>query len=132
MPSYDFRCKDCAHEFALFYKSYRDYEATTQLCPNCGSEALSRVIQRVTTQSPSRDFSRMSSQEMLSVFESGDGKQVGQMFEQIGKGVAPAEALPYHDIGQRLQKGESLDKVEKGLREDAQSPKKKPDKGSSV
>lgn len=93
MPIYDFRCQDCGQEFSLTYKNLRSYEAATPACPNCQSTALSRVIKRVAIQKPGRDYSRMSSQDMLSVLESGDAKQVGDLYRQVGVDPAAGAAL---------------------------------------
>lgn len=116
MPTYDFRCKECGTEFSLFYKSYKNYEAATPTCSVCQSENLSRVIKKVNVAAPARDFTSMSSDEMLNVLESGDGRQVGQMFQQIG-GTDPSLGAEYHEVTQRLLDGESMDSVEKTMQE---------------
>lgn len=122
MPSYDFRCKTCNTRFTLTYKTVADYEAAALTCAHCGSAALSRLIQRVNVQKPGRDYTRMSANEMLSVFESGDSRQVGEMFAQVGQGgVSPEAALPYHQATEQLLKGEKLDKVERDLRANEQA-----------
>ncbi len=74
MPAYDYRCNSCGREVSLFYKSYKDYDAATPTCPHCGSSDLERVINGVTLQTGGRNYSGMSSQEMLSVLESDDIK----------------------------------------------------------
>lgn len=114
MPDYDFRCKACKTRFTLFYKTYADYDSATPACPNCGALDLSRLINRVAFKTPTCDYTRMSSGEMLNVFESGDSRAVGEMFQQIG-GADPALGAQYHDATQRLLKGESMDSVERGL-----------------
>lgn len=114
MPSYDYKCKNCKNRFTTFYKTYADYDNAQATCPNCESDQLSRLITGVAVQSPSRDFTGMSSHEMLNVFESGDSRQVGEMFQQIG-GASPELGKEYHDATQRLLTGESMDSVEKGL-----------------
>ncbi|MEO1166463.1 MAG: hypothetical protein AAFV98_21980, partial [Chloroflexota bacterium] len=57
---------------------------------------------------------RMDATEMLNVFESGDSKQVGKMFDQIG-GTNPALGTEYHEATKRLMRGESMDNVESSL-----------------
>lgn len=114
MPAYDFRCKNCGERFTLNYKSIADYDEATPKCPKCAYTDLSRLISKVAISSPARDYSKMSSNEMLSVLESGDSKVVGEMFQQVGGGD-PALGAEYHDATQRLLKGESMDKVEKEL-----------------
>lgn len=115
MHSYDYRCKDCKTRFTLHYKTYKDYDAATPSCPECNSTALSRLIQSVSIQAQERDYTRLSSGEMLGVLESGDSRQVGEMFQQIG-GASPELGVPYHEATQRLLKGEKMDKVEKDLK----------------
>src|SRR5688572_13598846 len=119
MPAYDFRCNHCGEEFSLHFASIKAYETAPRLCPNCQSSDLNRLIRKVNVASVSRDFTRLNSQEMLSVFESGDSKQVGQMFDQIG-GTNPALGLEYHEATKRLLKGESMDNVESSLQEKQQ------------
>jgi putative FmdB family regulatory protein len=120
MHQYDFRCKDCGERFTLTYKTYNDYDAATPACPNCSSTSLSRLITGVRIQQPERDYTRMDSGEMLNVLESGDSRQVGEMFSQIGGG-SPELGVPYHEATQKLLQGQKIDKVERDLREQSQS-----------
>ena len=130
MPAYDFRCNNCGKEFSLRFASIKAYETDTPLCPNCQSRELDRIIRKVNVAAPSRDFTRMNSQEMLSVFESGDSKQVGQMFDQVG-GTSPELGVQYHEVTQRLLKGESMDKVEKSLQQRENDQKTQSEKKST-
>ncbi len=41
MPTYDYRCNDCEHEFEA-YQSMKDDKLT--VCPNCGKNTLVRLI----------------------------------------------------------------------------------------
>jgi putative FmdB family regulatory protein len=114
MPAYDYRCKQCELEFTLFYKTYNEYDAAEKNCPRCASMNLARLIKRVNIAQPTRDYTSMSSGEMLSVLDSGNSQEVGRMFEQIGGG-APELGADYHETTQRLLKGEKLEKVERDL-----------------
>ena len=116
MPTYDYRCQDCGTRFSLSYKTYADYDQAVPHCPQCESSALSRLITSVRFAKPSRDYSGMSSEEMLSVLDSGDSRQVGEMFQQVG-GKSPELGKDFHEATEQLLKGESMDKVEKNLRE---------------
>jgi len=127
MPTYDYRCENCDERFSKFYKTYAAYDSATTLCPNCESEAVSRVISKIAFRAPTRDYGNMSSNEMLSVFESGDSRAVGEMFQQVG-GANPELGKDYHDATQQLLKGESMDKVEKNLQaQDNAKTQKKPE-----
>lgn len=92
MPQYDYRCDNCGQSFSLRFKTYAAYDAAEPRCAFCGAGALSRVIKRVSIAGVERDYSGMSANEMLSVLEGGDRKQVDAMFKQVGAS-APA-AIP--------------------------------------
>lgn len=83
MPQYDFRCKICGGRFSLHFKSVAKYAAATPQCPGCDSVELARIISGVAIPQAQRDYRKMSSGEMLSVLESGEKKQVDDMFRQV-------------------------------------------------
>ena len=89
MPQYDFRCKSCHLRFTLSYRNYAEYDAAARVCPACASAELSRVISGVALRKPGRNYGKMSAGEMLSVLESGDPRQVREMYQQVG-GATPA------------------------------------------
>lgn len=120
VPQYDYRCKRCHQRFALFYKTYAVYDAASPKCPNCGGTELSRLITRVAIAKPNRDYSKMSSDEMLSVLETGDERQAGEMFQQIGG--HPAMAAPAHQMVEESLKEENISPAEAG---EKQTPAKK-------
>lgn len=91
MPQYDFRCDSCGQPFCLTYKTVAEYARAEPCCPACGAEAVSRVIKRVSIAKVERDYSAMSSHEMLSVLEGGDEKQVGAMYRQVGASAPPTQ-----------------------------------------
>lgn len=124
MPDYDFRCNNCEQEFTLTYKSVASYAKSTPQCSNCQSDDLSRIIRKVNVAAVARDYTRMDATEMLNVFESGDSKQVGKMFDQIG-GTNPALGAEYHEATKRLISGESMDNVESSLQKKRDAKDKK-------
>jgi putative FmdB family regulatory protein len=116
MPTYDYRCNNCGRTFALFYKSYKDYEAAeVHACPHCGSADTQRRIRRVAIAQPSRDLSNLSANEMLSVMDGGDSREVGQLFQQVADSTGEDLGATYRETTERLLKGESMDSVERGL-----------------
>jgi putative FmdB family regulatory protein len=127
MPTYEFRCENCGNRFALFYKSTSAYSEATPSCPKCQSTELARLITGVALQAVNRDYSRMSSDEMLSVLESGDAKQVGKMYQQIG-GANPGLANEYQQTTQRLIQGEGMESIERSLKEEGESKQAAKDK----
>ena len=86
MPQYDFRCDTCKHRFSLRFKTYALADAGERFCPQCNSDDVTRLISQVAIPRSNRDFGKLSSREMLSVLESGDKRQVDDMFQQVGGG----------------------------------------------
>ena len=116
MPSYDYRCNHCGRTFALFFKSIKDYDpAAPQSCPHCQSSEVVRRIRKVAIPKQGRDLSQLSSGEMLNVFNSGDSKEVGKMFQQVTDTTGVDAGATYNEATQRLLKGESMDSVERDL-----------------
>ncbi|MEP7292236.1 MAG: zinc ribbon domain-containing protein [Chloroflexota bacterium] len=118
MPVYDYRCNACGRKTAFFYKTYKDYDAAlsghTQVCPHCGGRDLTRLISRVTIARPGRDYAKMSSDEMLSVMEGGDGREMGQMMHQLGQDEAVSDPA-FSEVTERLLKGEDPERIEADL-----------------
>ena len=118
MPSYDYRCNSCGRKSTLFYKSYKDYDAAaaakSSTCPHCGSNELTRVINRVAIPKQGRNYGSMNSQEMLSVLEGGDSREVGEMFHEVGGDAASSDPA-FGEITDRLRKGDSPDRIERDL-----------------
>ena len=98
MPVYDFRCKNCGTQFSLSYRSIGEYEQATPICPNCGHQELARVINRVAIPRSTTDYTNMNAQEMLSVMESGNQKDVADLFQQVG-GTLPDENKTLNQTG---------------------------------
>jgi putative FmdB family regulatory protein len=116
MPTYDYRCNQCGRKFALFYKSYKDYEAAaTHTCPHCQSTDVNRRISRVAIAQPSRDLSSLSSNEMLSVLDGGNSREVGKMFQQVADSTGEDLGESFNEATRRLSKGESIDSVERDI-----------------
>lgn len=126
MHSYDFRCKDCRTRYSMTVRSYAEYDTLTPICPHCGSARADKLIGKIAVKATQRDYTNLSSNEMVSVFDSGDGRQVGEMFQQFsdkyGGSLSPEQALPYQEATQKLLKGESMDKVERDLSSTAPKP----------
>lgn len=121
MPSYDYRCNTCGRALTLHYKTYRDYDAATHTCPYCASTDLTRLISRVSVARPTRDYTRMSSGEMLNVLEGGNPTEMGQMFSQLGQDEASLGDT-YHQVTERLLKGDQPASIERDLQADTAKP----------
>ncbi len=49
MPIYEYRCKDCGHDFTII-ESLEEHEVARPTCPDCGSSRVERVIGSVHVQ----------------------------------------------------------------------------------
>jgi putative FmdB family regulatory protein len=118
MPTYDFKCNQCGASLTLRYRTFKDYDAATPTCTRCSSIDLTRTITSVAIAKgrTHHDYTRMNAHEMLSVFESGDSKAVGEMMKQVG-GAAPAGQLGenYANAAAKLSSGASISSVERDL-----------------
>ncbi len=92
MPQYDFRCEICRGRFGLHFKSIADYAKAVPRCPDCDSTELTRVIKSAAIPKSQRDYRKMSSGEMLSVLESGEKRQVEEMFRQVNSSAGDETA----------------------------------------
>ncbi len=119
MPSYDYRCKNCGRPTTFSYKTYKDYDAASRVCPHCGSADLTRIINRIAIARPSRDYSGMSPQEMLSVFEGGKSEEMGAMFQQVADTVPGGADPQIKEVTERLLKGDKPEKIESDLQASA-------------
>lgn len=116
MPSYDYRCNTCKRAFALFFKSVHDYDPQAEhTCPHCGSTQVIRRIRRVAIQKPGRDFSSLSSDDMLSVMNTGKSREIGNMFQQVADTTGEDMGVEFREATERLSRGESLESVERDL-----------------
>ena len=84
-------------EFSQGFKTYALVAAAALRCPQCHSVELTRLISQVAIPKANRDYRKLSSREMLSVLESGERRQVEEMFRQVGGdqhdgGAAPTSA----------------------------------------
>lgn len=114
MPVYEYRCNNCGRKLSLSYKTYKDYDAAEKRCTHCGSDALTRLISRVAVAKPSRSYANMDSDEMLSVLEGGDPREVGRMMHELGQDEAISDPA-FNEMTQRLMKGDDPAKIDADL-----------------
>lgn len=84
MPQYEYRCQGCRIRFSVNIRTYAEYDSVAPCCPECASSEASRIISNVSMPKSNRDYSKMSSGDMLSVLESGQLSQTNELFKQVG------------------------------------------------
>jgi putative FmdB family regulatory protein len=114
MPVYEYRCNSCRRRVSLFYKTYKDYDSATKTCTHCGSADLTRLIGRVAVAKPSRSYANMNSDEMLSVLEGGDTREVGRMMHELGQDEAVNDPA-FSEMTERLMRGDDPEKIDADL-----------------
>ena len=87
MHEYAYRCESCGGRFVLRYARYADYDAAEKRCPACGSAELTRILAAVGGRqggpAGQRDYASLSAREMLSVLETGDGRETKRLYEAV-------------------------------------------------
>lgn len=118
MPVYDYRCNACGRKSPLMYKTIAAYDEArntgTLTCPHCGAHDLTRLISRVAIPRPAQNYANMSPEQMVSVLEGGNSREVGEMFRQVG-GDEAASDPQMAEVTDRLLRGESPDKIERDM-----------------
>lgn len=115
MPSYEYRCDNCGRPLMFSYRTYKEYDEAERVCPHCGSADLTRLISRVAIAKSGQNYANMSSNQMLSVLEGGDSREIGTLFQQVGAAV-PSSDGEFHEVTNRLLQGEKPDSIESDLR----------------
>ena len=126
--TYKFQMEDIAQRTVLLFFSVLDAQeevrtATLILQNNRQVNAIGeRRIERGNTPRRGRDLSRLWENEMLSVLDSGQSKDVGRMFQQVAESTGADPGATYTEANERLLKGESIPNVEKALSDKAAPP----------
>ena len=114
MPTYEYRCKDCNHNFELFL-SYQEYENTSVACPDCGSQDPERIIRPIRI--ARTEEARLDSLSDPSLLDSLDddpqslGKMMREMSRELGEDMGPE----FDEVVDRLEKGQSPEEIERDL-----------------
>lgn len=113
MPAYLFRCNECQKRFEKNI-SYSKYGKVPVFCPYCGGKEVERQISPVRLNLPSKqsqyapgDMERMENDPKAV------GKALRTMEQQSGNPLAPE----FHEVVERLEKGQSYTQIEKELPE---------------
>lgn len=112
MPMYDYRCQACGKRVSI-YQTYKAYGVEAVQCPSCGSEDLSRLLQRVRfARSESSRLDSLSDPSAWGDIDENDPQSMARMMRQMGSEMG--EELPdeFNEVVDRLEAGESPEEIE--------------------
>ncbi|HLV44778.1 MAG TPA: zinc ribbon domain-containing protein [Aggregatilineales bacterium] len=116
MPDYDFRCKACGHTFTVTTGSVDEIDALSPTCPQCDSDDLSRLIQRVgILTSEETRMERLMDPSRLAGLDEDDPRAMGRLMREMAGELGEDADPEMHEVIDRLEAGESPDSIEQSL-----------------
>ncbi len=117
MPNYDYQCLNCQKHTRLFF-SYADYGKVTPICPHCQSDKLKRQIGRIRIgRSEESRIDSFVEDNALSNLDGDDPKALGQFMKKMGRELGEDIGDDFNEVVDRLEKGETPEKIEKAMPE---------------
>jgi putative FmdB family regulatory protein len=114
MPFYPYLCQHCKKRFDVFM-SYQEYGTLPVQCTHCGSEDVSRRINRVrVARSEDSRLENMADPGSLEGLEDDPqalGRMMRQMSEEMGEDMGPE----FGEVIDRLEAGQSPEDIEKAI-----------------
>lgn len=109
MPNYDFTCNNCKLHFSS-YVTYEDYDQLVVVCPRCDSKDVQQEVNRVqVAKSDSEHLKQLSNGFDIHT----DPKSLGKMMRHVQEQSGVKMDGPFDEVVNRLQKGESISKIDK-------------------
>ena len=116
MPSYDYRCNSCKRRVVLTYKTYRDYDTATPVCPRCQSTDLTRLIGQVAlAKSDSSRLDSLADDANMDDLAEADPATLGRYMRQMSEEVGEDLGDEFHEVVNRLERGENPDDIEASM-----------------
>ena len=120
MPYYDFRCLSCQRKVTLFYKNFAAYDeaavAATHICPKCGSGQLTRRIGRVAVaKGEDARMDALGDETALAGLDPDDPRALGRYMRQMSGEMGEDLGDEFHEVVDRLEKGQSPEQIEQAL-----------------
>ena len=116
MPTYDYYCRQCERSVSIFWRTISEAKEKEAVCPKCGGKDLERRVSpfkhlRSKSQGPSLPVSDSE----LRALEGEDPKAMARLFRQMSKEMDEPMEPDMEEVVDRLEKGESPEKIEKEL-----------------
>jgi putative FmdB family regulatory protein len=111
---YDYRCQSCKNRFEL-YLTYEEYDHKQVLCPECGSDQVTRRIGRIRiAKSEDRRIEDMVDPSQLAGIED-DPKALGRLMRKMGDELGEDTGPEFDEVVSRLEKGQDPEQIEREL-----------------
>jgi putative FmdB family regulatory protein len=115
MPNYDYRCLDCGKRVSIF-QTYDEYGVEKVHCPNCNSERLERLLNRVRVlRSEESRMDALSDPTAWGDFDEDDPKSMARMMRKMGNELGEEMPEEFDEVVDRLEAGESPEEIEKTM-----------------
>jgi putative FmdB family regulatory protein len=109
---YDYRCQACGKRVSI-YQTYKAYGVETVHCPSCGSEDLSRILQRVrVARSEGSRLDAMGDPSAWGDVDENDPRSMARMMRQMGSELGEELPAEFNEVVDRLESGESPEDIE--------------------
>lgn len=115
MPKYNYLCLNCRQRSRLFF-SYADYGQKPAICPHCRSQEMKRLIGRIALgkSEESRQDSFMNDPDLAQLDEN-DPKSLGTFMRKMSSEMGEDLGDEFNEVVDRLEKGESPEKIEESM-----------------
>jgi len=114
MPTYEFHCNNCNHNFEI-YLTYQDYGSKKVSCPACNHPDPLRIIKPIrVARSGEERFDEMADPAKLAALDDDPralGKMMRQMSQELGEDMGPE----FDEVVDRLEKGQSPEDIERDV-----------------
>jgi putative FmdB family regulatory protein len=116
MPLYEYRCLDCRRSFEVRL-SYAEHGTKKVACPWCKSENIQQRIRRVRFgRSDGTRMQDLADPATLDTIDE-DPRALGKMMRKMSSELGQDMGSEFHEVVDRLEKGQSPEQIEHDLPE---------------
>jgi putative FmdB family regulatory protein len=115
MPTYDYHCEACGKRVSIV-QSYEEYGVKPVSCTHCGSDKLTRLIQRVRfARSEESRLDSLSDPGAWGDFDENDPRSMARMMRKMGQEMGEDLPEEFDEVVDRLEAGESPESIEESM-----------------
>ncbi len=114
MPTYDYICLDCKIRFSKIL-SYEEYDRIKVICPQCGSENITRRIGKIRiARSSVAHLADMADPATMDAIED-DPRALGKMMKDMKSELGAPMGAEFDEVVDRLEKGQTPDEIDQAF-----------------